>query len=125
MKRLMIIAALLFAVLLISCGKVADIPDTKATLTFKYNGIDVSVTLSEEESDAVKNIFNNKHLYIDNPECAFTEDVSVRFGDMVFCIACDSCSVIKYQDKYFSISDSDRETINRIFENHGGFFPCV
>ena len=116
----------MLAVLLnVSCAKVSGIPDVNAVLTFKYNDNNITVTLNEEETKTVKDIFSNRRLYKDNPSCGFTEDISVRFGETVFCIACDNCPIVKYQDRYFSISDAERETINLIFKNHGGFFPCI
>ena len=114
----------LVAVLLVSCTKTITVPETNAVLTFKYGDCDVVVELSAEESETIRNIFNNKRSYQDNPSCGFTENVSVRFDDSVFCVARDNCSTIKYQGRYFSISDDERETINNIFEKRGGSFPC-
>ncbi len=114
----------LVTIMFVSCAKTITVPETNAVLTFKYGDCDVVVELSAEESETVRSIFNNKRTYQDNTSGGFTENVSFRFNDLVFCIACDNCSTIEFQGRYFSISDDERETINLIFEKHGGFFPC-
>ena len=124
-KTLIILTLALVTILFVSCTKAITVPETNAVLTFKYSDSDVVVELSAEESETIRTIFNNKRTYQDNPSCGFTENVSVRFNDSVFCIACDNCSMVKYQGQFFSISDDERETINQIFEIHGGFFPCA
>ena len=124
-KTLIILTLALVTILFVSCTKAITVPEANAVLTFKYNGNDIVVELSAEESETIRTIFNNKRTYQDNPSCGFTENVSVRFNDSVFCIACDNCSMVKYQGQFFSISDDERETINQIFEIHGGFFPCA
>ena len=123
-KSLIILMLALVAIMFVSCAKTITVPETNAKLTFKYGDCDVVVELSAEESETVRSIFNNKRTYQDNTSCGFTENVSVRFDDSVFCVACDNCSIIEYQGQYFSISDNERETIVQIFEKHGGFFPC-
>lgn len=102
-----------------------NISAENASLVFVYNGKEINSQLSNEESILLKNIFNNKRLYSDNPSCGFTENVSICFDDLVFCIACDDCAIIRLENKYFKISKSDRETVNQIFEKYGGAFPCV
>lgn len=123
-KSLIILMLALVAIMFISCAKAITVPDTNAVLTFKYGDIDVVVELTAEESETIRSIFNKERPHQDNPSCGFTENVSVRFDDSVFCVACDNCSIIEYQGQYFSISDNERETIVQIFEKHGGFFPC-
>ena len=102
-----------------------NISTVNASLTYIYEERRVNTPLLPEESLLLKNIFNNKKLYSDTPSCGFTENVSVRFNDLVFCIACDDCPIIKLGNKYFKISTSDRKTIEQIFEKYGGLFPCV
>ena len=102
-----------------------NISTTTASLTYIYDGRDINTSLSNEEGELLKNIFNDKRLYSDDPSCGFTEDVSIRFEDMVFCIACDNCPIVKLGSKYFKISTTDRKTVEQIFEKYGGSFPCV
>ena len=102
-----------------------NISDTTAWLTYVYDKQKISEPLSPEESELLKNIFNNKRLYSDHPSCGFTENVSIRFDNLVFSIACDGCPIIKVGNKFFKISKKDRETVNQIFEKYGGTFPCV
>jgi len=128
--------SIITVVILILCGcfmvnlfsfKV-NISGTNAKLTYIYNAENnaenKNVTLSAEESEIIKNIFNGQKTHFDNPSCGFTKNISIKFNSQVFCIACDNCPIIKLRGKYFSISETDRETINRIFEKYGGLFPC-
>ena len=125
-RIIIILSAILVAIVLVSCSRIGNIPDmANAVLTFKYNDSNIEVSLSEKESKTIRSIFYGRNLYTDTPSCGFSEEVSIRFGDMVFCIACDNCAIIRYNDRYFSVSDNDREVINSIFEKYGGFFPCI
>ncbi len=85
----------------------------------------IDIILNQEESDTLKEILNNKLLFMENLYCGFSEDKSIKFGDLIFCIAHDSCNVIKVGKMYFNISEEEREIINQIFKNHGGRFPCI
>ena len=102
-----------------------NIPDESARIIYIYNDQKVNILLSDEESDIIRNIFNNRKLYSDNPSCGFTQNVSVRFNELIFCIACDNCPIIKLRNKYFKISSEDREVVNQIFEKYNGIFPCL
>lgn len=102
-----------------------SILDTNARLNYVYNDKNINVNLSADEIKTIKDMFNGKRLYNDNPSCGFTENVSISFDGMIFCVACDTCPIIKWENKYFRISEEDREIINRIFEKYGGSFPCV
>lgn len=102
-----------------------SILDTNARLNYVYNDKNINVNLSADESKTIKVMFNGKRLYNDNPSCGFTENVSIRFDNMVFCVACDKCPIVKWGNKYFKISEGDREIINLVFEKYGGYFPCV
>lgn len=131
MKKYIIIVSVVL-ILLVGGGGMFGIfnPRTKiistsACLTYVYNTQNINTLLSDKEGNLLKDIFNNKRLYSDNPSCGFTEDVSICFEDMVFCVACDGCPIVKLGNKYFKISTSDRKTIDQIFEKYGGAFPCV
>lgn len=101
------------------------IPDENAILHYSYNDEDISVNLTAEESNTIKNMFGGKMLYNDSPSCGFSENISIKCGDMTFCIAYDMCPVIKCEHRYFRISNEDRKILNGIFEKYGGFFPCI
>lgn len=102
-----------------------SVPDTNATLHYVCNGENIRVDLTAEESEAIRDIFDGKRRYNDDPSCGFSEDISVRYGDITFCVARDTCPVIKCGDRYFKISNEDREALNAVFAKYGGSFPCV
>ena len=102
------------AALLSSCifsEKVRISEDLKGSIKFKYNDKNINTQMDKEDSDAVVDILNNK-------EC-FT------FGTDTFMVACDGCSIIKYHNKYFNVSDSEIEKIHNIMVKYGAVFPCV
>lgn len=107
-------------------GKV-NIKTEDALLRYSHHGITIEQPLSKEESQLIKSIFNSKKTYIDNPSCGFSAGISVSFDDKIFCIACDRCPTIKYlnSNKYFKISEEQRNEIEKIFNKYGGTFPCV
>lgn len=102
-----------------------NISTEKATLNYNYNKENISVELNEYESELLRKIFNGKRLYRDNPSCGFTENISIRFGDLIFCVACDNCPIVKLDNKYFKISEIELQKLHNIFKSRGGVFPCV
>jgi len=132
MKKRIIISIIAIVILIIGgyfmlniLSPKVSILGTNARLTYIYSDKNIDISLSAEESETIKNMFNGKKTYSDNPSCGFTEDVSIRFDNLIFCIACDQCPIVKLEGKYFKISKADREVINLIFEKYGGSFPCV
>ena len=128
MKKLLsilLVSTLIFS--LIGCAKISVTDKSSATLTFIHDGKNITEALNEEEANKLKAIFDGKALYSDSPSCAFSEDISISFGEQVFAIACDSCNVVKdcTSGKFFKVSEREKETIIAIFKNHGGYFPCV
>lgn len=96
-------------------------------LVYKYEDSSVDTQLSEQESEQIINIFDGKELYFDNPSCGFDENVSLRVNGKIFCPACDTCCTVKdcSSGQFFTVSQSERDMIEEIFETHGGHFPCV
>lgn len=132
MKKCIIISIIAIVILIIGgyfmlniLSPKVSILGTNARLTYIYSDKNIDISLSAEESETIKNMFNGKKTHSDNPSCGFTEDVSIRFDNLIFCIACDQCPIVKLEGKYFKISKADREVINLIFEKYGGSFPCV
>ena len=122
---ILLTAALTFG--LLGCAKVSIKNDVSATLKFIYGDKNVTEALTEVESEQIKAIFNGKVLYSDSPSCSFSENISIVLGDQVFAIACDDCNIVKdcQSEKFFNVSEAEKEIIIDIFKNHGGYFPCV
>lgn len=99
--------------------------NANARIVFIYDDKNIDSKLAVEDSEVLRNIFNGKRLSFGEPFCGHTENVSIRFGDLFFCPACDTCPVVKVGNRYLGISSADREKINEIFEKYGGRFPCV
>lgn len=118
-------------------------PNLPATLVFidsayeDYPGRNVRVELTPAETKDVIKIFNRKFLYSDflfgdgvygwNDDIWYKENVSIRFGSMIFCPSCDKSPIIKFinKNKYFNISEDERQTIEKIFRKYGGRFPVL
>ena len=109
-----------------ACNNTTNISvDSIGQLHYNYNNEHISVILTKFENDIVKDIFNKKKLYFDEPSCGFDKSISIEFDDNYYCIACDSCGIVKLNDKYFNISTAERSKIEEIFKKYGGEFPCV
>lgn len=95
-------------------------------LLYIYNDIIIYEELSLEDAQIIQDIFKNKKLYNDSPTCGFTLFISIQIGDLFFSPACDSCGIVKCNNnnKYFSITDEERNTIVQIFNKFGAKFPC-
>jgi hypothetical protein len=103
------------------------IQTVSAAVIYNYGDKSIQEALSNEEALTIYNVFNGKTLVAQSSTFLFTNDVSIRFGDQTFCVACDGSTVIKLQNKnmYFNITPAERQIINGVFEKYGGEFPCV
>lgn len=133
------IASLVLTIIVISVLIIIMIPrtsiknDSNASVVFKYLDNDIEEKFSSEDEIQIRDVFSNKILYKDRLSCGFNEDVSIRFDNtasdesLVFCIACDGCPKIflVQSDKYFTISEKDRQNLDEILRRYGVTFPCV
>ena len=128
LKKCCIVLPLMILVMIFlgACNNTTNISvDSIGQLNYNYNNEHISVILTKFENDIVKDIFNKKKLYFDEPSCGFDKSISLEFDDNYYCIACDSCGIVKLNDKYFNISTAERSKIEEIFKKYGGEFPCV
>ena len=129
MKKLL--AIVLSAILLLSvagCGQTQINDTTQATLKFIYADKEIVQVLDADDTAKIAEMFSGKALDgSSTPSCGFDEDISITFGNQVFAIACDDCAVVKdcSSGKYFDITNEDKEYLVSLFEEYGGFFPCV
>ena len=101
---------------------------TSGKAVFRYCGSDVSMSISDEHLSAIKDIFNNKKMYMDNLSCGFSEDIAIVFNNSeTFCIARDTCPTVywKEQGRYIELSEDEKEELYGILGEYGFVFPCV
>jgi len=110
----------------VSCTKV-EVAEGEIVAIFRYGAVNITQSMTHEDSETVRKMFNNKNLYPDSPSCGFSENVALITGDDTYCIACDNCGVIYSvnEDKYFNLSDKENETLRRLLGEYGFTFPCV
>ena len=127
MKKIVIlclIGALLLG--LCACVRVSVREDAAVTLHFHCRDVSVDVPLSETEAAQLRDIVDGKALFFDTPSCGFTKDVSFIVNGRTFCPACDKCCYVRdgTSGNYLKLSQAERDLLEQIFEQHGGFFPC-
>jgi hypothetical protein len=131
MKRIWIISLFLLVMIsLCACGRTTVDQTAEVTLTFIYEDENISVTLAAEEAEQVRDILDGcsyDSRFAGIPSCGFHENISLRIGNRVFAIACDTCNCIQDLDnlRYFHIPIEDMEYIRSLFEKNGGYFPCL
>ncbi len=129
-KFIPIIGCLFLAVFMVfslySCSKV-EVAKGEIVAVFKYGDADIKKQLSEKDAQTVIDIFDGKGMFSDAPSCSFTEDVALIINENTYCVACDTCGKIynTKEDKYFSLSDKENETIRNLLNEYGFTFPCV
>ncbi len=128
MKRLLsflLILALLFS--LCGCGMVNVSGDGEAVLRFVYGEESISQPLTPDEAKQVAAIFHHEWLLSDAPSCGFGEDISITIDGQVFAIARDNCGIIQHCDsgRYLFVSGEEIASIHALFEQRGGYFPCI
>lgn len=128
-KLLAIVLCLLTICSLMGCGAPVVLSKDTPQIHYKYMDLDISESLTEEETATVRKILGGKIPYWDDgyPMCGYSENVSITIGDRTFSLACDGCHDIQIvgEDLYISLSDSEWAKMEAIFEAHGGSFPCV
>lgn len=127
MKKLFIVCCLLLLVALCSCNteQVNLTEYNEGTIVFVYGDKQICEMLDYTDTSKLKGIINYKVLYNDNPSCGFDDNISLRFDDKIFSIACDGCPIIKYNGKYISLSENEIILMHNIMEKYGAVFPCV
>ncbi len=101
---------------------------TNGEFIFCYDEKNIRERCTEEELSIICDIFNGKSLYKDDLSCGFREEISIKINDeQTFCIACDSCTILYWQEagKYFRLSEDEMKQIYKFFEQYGAKFPCV
>lgn len=101
---------------------------TDGNTNFYYGDYNISKSISIEHLTQIKNLFNGKYLYSDNPTCGFTENVSITLNNCEkFYFACDSCPIIYWQNKnkYFKLSSEEYAELMDILNTYGFVFPCI
>lgn len=127
MKRILS-AVLLLAMLLLLCGCESS---EEVTLIFREDGLDICQVLPPEDTQRVKSILSNmtykSFALFTYAGCGFDPGVSIRIGNRVYAMAMDKCAnVLSYSTMcYYAISQADRQYIESLFAQYGGYFPCV
>ncbi len=94
---------------------------------YVYGGKDITVELSPEDTEIIKDIINWKTVNRIEPICGFDEDISVKIGSQTFCVACDMCGVLCINDgnRFIYLSDEENDIIRDILKKYGFEFPCI
>lgn len=96
---------------------------------FQYQEKNISTNIKQEDLILIKEIFDNKKMYKDNPSCGFSENISIILNDssQIFCIARDTCPIIYYKNegKFFNISEEENKVLRNILNKYGFVFPCL
>ena len=131
MKRYFTIFIILVLMLFVcACSTTSIKNNANVTLTFIYGEENICVTLEDDEAEKIVDILNGKiydPISSGVPSCGFDKNISLKIGDCVFAIACDTCNCIQdlSNQKYFDIPQKDMDYIHSLFEKYGGYFPCV
>lgn len=122
---IIIVGVIIFLFYNLNSNKIDISDNATAKVTYVYEGKNVNESLTPKETQTIKNIFNDKELLADNPSCGFDDNISLRFDNNIFAIACDACPIIRYNNKYFYVTDEEIGQIHTIMEKHGAKFPYV
>ena len=133
MKKLVFSMPIIIVIIALLLNSGIEKINTNSTveLSFYYGDSKVKTNLNKEESDTIISILNGKRyenkMVTGELSCGFSSNASLKIESEIYQPACDGCNYVyvKSKDKYIYLKDSERDTINKIFEKHGGFFPCV
>ena len=131
MKRLLaVLLSFALALSLWGCAKTNVGIHDAVSLIFIYEQTHINVTLEDDAAKSVIDILNHKRydpIWAGVPSCGFDPNISLKIGDRIFAIACDSCNIVQdlSAQKYFSVSQNEMDQIRSLFEEYGGYFPCI
>ena len=100
----------------------------EAEACFIYGDVTTSQYLEDKDLETLKEIFDDKILYKDDPSCGFSEDISVRFNQsQTFCIARDTCPIVYWleEDRYIRLTEEEKLLLFDLLEPYGFEFPCI
>lgn len=128
-KLLAIFVVLLLAASVCGCSQTSVDKNADVTLTFIYGDANINVTLEKAEAARVIGILDGKNYTspLAATSCGFDENISLKVGNRVFAIACDTCNCVQDMGnlRQFDIPIEDMDYIHTLFEKYGGYFPCV
>lgn len=109
-----------------SCSQV-EVAESEIIAVFQYGDTDITKSLSDEDSEIIRKIFNGKNLFSDSPSCGFSENVALIIDGNTYCIAYDTCGKIYHveEDKYFNLSEKENEILRNMLREYGFTFPCI
>ncbi len=103
---------------------------TKATLRLHYIDQSIDMTMTDGDLRALKEILRGRP-FPDSPACGFGMDVSITLTDgqrsITYCPACDGDPFLRINEsnRYLTISEEQRERLDKILKKYGMTFPCV
>ena len=121
---LCIVSALLLS--MAGCGSIRIPKGELALLTYQVpaegNTARYAETLPSAESAKLRQVLMDAKPNPGVGGCAFTENISFTFGDQVFAVAYDGCSVIwdMNNDKYYVLDQEDWDYVISLFVNYVG-----
>ena len=128
MKKLtLLVMCIMLCLSFSSCSKVNISQNSTGTIYFIYGEQNIKTQINSDDFEVIREIFNNKTLYSDNPSCGFTEKIAIVIENQTFCFANDTCGLIFLQEegKYFSLSNKENELLKQILTSYGMYFPCI
>lgn len=102
-------------------GSVRIPEGTEILLVSSEQGQQKSAKLSQQDAEVIRDILHGSVLYPEQLYCGFSDDFSLLVGERRLQVAEDGCLHIYdcQSEKYFSISEEERETILLLFEQYG------
>ena len=113
-------------IILLVCPPVFVSGSSDVYVVFQYGSKDIYEKVSDSEAQQVTQILN-AHITFDDPvpSCGFDDNIALIIGDKRFCIARDNCPTVRYNGKYFNVSQKQIDTLRNIMRSYGAYFPCV
>ncbi len=123
-----ILCVILVVVLVFNCmhSKVDVNENSVVGLKYVYGDENIDLTLTEDESKTILEMFNNREMYWDNGlSCGFDDEIYLSVGEGKFYPSCDGCDIIRYKGKIFHLTEEEREELNTILNKYNAKFPCI
>lgn len=84
---------------------------------------EVSAELSDDDSEAVKNLLVGHWSYYDLPSCGFSDENYLQFGNAKFLLGMDTCGTIQTGGKFFVLSEGENQMLHAILKKYNVVWP--
>ena len=126
MKKVSVLMIIALLLSLCSCMTTYSVfSDDLATLDYDDGVTEIHVTLTQEETAFLRSVIDDADFGLGGASCGFSEEISFTVDGTTYQVAQDTCPIIRKGFLDATVSERDIDEIHSLFEDYGGYLPCI